>query len=92
MFQNTPESLCSTVTWKDEEDRIIWVYRVQDTPGFGDDLNILNNINNMLTYIENQNSKWLQVGVQGWLAGWLWGCLLAVALAGCGAGWLPGWL
>ncbi len=33
----------------------------QDTPGFGDDLNIMNNINTMLEYIEKQNTKWLQV-------------------------------
>ncbi len=30
-----PDSLCSSVTWKDEEDRVIWVYRIQDTPGYG---------------------------------------------------------
>jgi ATPase subunit of ABC transporter with duplicated ATPase domains len=28
-FVKDPESLCSTVTWKDEEDRVIWVYRIQ---------------------------------------------------------------
>jgi hypothetical protein len=33
----------------------------QDTPGFGDDLNIMNNITTMLEHIENQNNKWLQV-------------------------------
>lgn len=29
VFVKDPDSLCSTVTWKDEEDRTIWVYRVQ---------------------------------------------------------------
>lgn len=28
-FLKDPDSLCSTVTWKDEEDRVIWVYRIQ---------------------------------------------------------------
>lgn len=28
-FIKDPDSLCSTVTWKDEEDRVIWVYRIQ---------------------------------------------------------------
>lgn len=28
-FVKDPDSLCSTVTWKDEEDRAIWVYRIQ---------------------------------------------------------------
>jgi septin 7 len=44
-FVKDPESLCSTVTWKDEEDRVIWVYRVQDTPGYGDDLDVMNHVN-----------------------------------------------
>lgn len=60
-FIRDPESLCSTVTWKDEEDRVIWVYRIQDTPGYGDELNIMNTINMMLGYIEKQNQKWLEL-------------------------------
>jgi hypothetical protein len=28
-FLKDPDSLCSTVTWKDEEDRVVWVYRIQ---------------------------------------------------------------
>ena len=44
-FVKDPESLCSTVTWKDEDDRVIWVYRIQDTPGYGDDLDVMNHIN-----------------------------------------------
>jgi septin family protein len=35
-FASDPESLCTTVTWRDEEDRVVWVYRVQDTPGYSD--------------------------------------------------------
>jgi hypothetical protein len=31
-FVKDPDSLCSTVTWKDEEDRVIWVYRIQVGP------------------------------------------------------------
>lgn len=32
-FLKDPDSLCSTVTWKDEEDRVIWVYRIQVRQG-----------------------------------------------------------
>ena len=28
-FVKDPESLCSTISWRDEEERIIWVYRMQ---------------------------------------------------------------
>ncbi len=28
-FLKDPDSLCSTVSWRDEEDRVIWVYKVQ---------------------------------------------------------------
>ena len=35
------------------------VLQVQDTPGYGDDLNIMNNIRAMITYIEDQNRKYL---------------------------------
>lgn len=34
-FLKDPDSLCSTVTWKDEEDRVIWVYRIQVRKGGG---------------------------------------------------------
>ena len=32
-FDRDPSSLCSTISWRDEEDRCVWVYKVQDTPG-----------------------------------------------------------
>lgn len=60
-FVKDPASLCSTVTWKDEEDRVIWVYRIQDTPGYGDDLNIMNHINMIKSYIDGQNMAWLSL-------------------------------
>lgn len=28
-FIKDPDSLCSTISWRDEDDRIIWVYRMQ---------------------------------------------------------------
>ncbi|KAI8474148.1 MAG: septin-like protein [Monoraphidium minutum] len=60
-FVKDPDSLCSTVTWKDEEDRVIWVYRIQDTPGYGDDLDIMNHIRMIRSYIDSQNTKWLDI-------------------------------
>eukprot|EP00879_Flechtneria_rotunda_P014507 GHRR01015159.1.p1 GENE.GHRR01015159.1~~GHRR01015159.1.p1 ORF type:complete len:440 (+),score=148.56 GHRR01015159.1:748-2067(+) len=60
-FIKDPDSLCSTVTWKDEEDRVIWVYRIQDTPGYGDDLDIMNHINMIIGYLNSCNNKWLEM-------------------------------
>lgn len=60
-FVKDPDSLCSTVTWKDEEDRVIWVYRIQDTPGYGDDLDIMNHINMINGHINACNEKWLSL-------------------------------
>lgn len=60
-FLKDPDSLCSTVTWKDEEDRVIWVYRIQDTPGYGDDLDINNHINMIVGYLNSRNEKWLDM-------------------------------
>lgn len=37
------------------------VVQVQDTPGYGDDLNIMNNIRSMITYIEQQNRRYLRM-------------------------------
>ncbi len=28
-FLKDPDSLCSTVSWRDDEDRVIWVYKIQ---------------------------------------------------------------
>ena len=28
-FIKDPDSLCSTISWRDEEDRVIWVYKIQ---------------------------------------------------------------
>lgn len=28
-FLKDPDSLCSTISWRDEEDRVIWVYKIQ---------------------------------------------------------------
>ncbi|KAK9804973.1 hypothetical protein WJX73_006082 [Symbiochloris irregularis] len=57
-WKRDPESLCTVLSWEDSEDAI-WVYQVQDTPGYGDDLNIMNNIKAMIKYIEDQNRKFL---------------------------------
>ena len=35
--------------------------QVQDTPGYGDDLNMMNNIRSMVTFIEAQNKRWLSL-------------------------------
>lgn len=40
---------------------MLWGLQIQDTPGYGDDLNIWNNIQSMLAYVEQQNRAWLQV-------------------------------
>ena len=34
-FQRDPGAFLSSVTWDDAEDRIRWVYQIQDTPGEG---------------------------------------------------------
>lgn len=60
-FARDPGSLCSTITWRDEEDKSIWVYRVQDTPGYGDDLDMQSNIDLIIRYVEAQNQKWLDM-------------------------------
>ncbi|KAK9829836.1 hypothetical protein WJX72_008171 [[Myrmecia] bisecta] len=60
-FRRDPESLCSTIEWKDEVDKVLWVYKVQDTPGYGDNLNVWDNICTMLAYVERQNEMWLAV-------------------------------
>ncbi|KAG1659901.1 hypothetical protein FOA52_006607 [Chlamydomonas sp. UWO 241] len=60
-FLRDPESLCSTITWRDEDDRIIWVYRMQDTPGYGDTLDLSKAISVVVAHIEAQNQAWLQM-------------------------------
>lgn len=34
---------------------------LQDTPGYGDDLNVMNHINMIIRYINSQNLKWLEL-------------------------------
>ncbi|KAJ9528259.1 hypothetical protein QJQ45_014230 [Haematococcus lacustris] len=58
-FLKDPDSLCSTISWRDDDDRVIWVYKIQDTPGYGDDLNVDRSISQLTAYIEEQNIKWL---------------------------------
>uniref|UniRef100_A0A061SDN1 Septin 7 n=1 Tax=Tetraselmis sp. GSL018 TaxID=582737 RepID=A0A061SDN1_9CHLO len=60
-FLKNPEALCSTLTWDDDVDRVTWVYRVQDTPGYGDDLNIMTNIQKMKAFVDSCNKKWLEI-------------------------------
>ena len=35
--------------------------QIQDTPGYGDDLNLQANIDRVKTYITNQNETWLRL-------------------------------
>ncbi|DBB04924.1 TPA: hypothetical protein ACH3X3_010206 [Trebouxia sp. C0006] len=58
-FLEDAESLCSTVSWDDTTDKVKWVYKIQDTPGYGDDLNIMNSIHLLQQYVERQNKIWL---------------------------------
>lgn len=58
-FLESPESLCTTVSWDDTADKVKWVYKIQDTPGYGDNLNIMDSIHLMQQYVERQNKIWL---------------------------------
>lgn len=60
-FIKDPESLCSTISWRDEDDRVIWVYRMQDTPGYGDTLDLNESISTVLDFVQEQNIKWLHL-------------------------------
>lgn len=60
-FMKDPDSLITRVTWKDEQDKIVWVFRVQDTPGYGDDQDISRHIELIVEHIESQNKKWLEM-------------------------------
>ena len=35
--------------------------QIQDTPGYGDDLNLMTNINRVKSYLHDQNQKWLDM-------------------------------
>jgi len=59
-FMKDPESLCTRLTWKDDDDKITYVYRMQDTPGYGDDPDISNHIKMMMSFLQRQNTKWLE--------------------------------
>eukprot|EP00775_Hariotina_reticulata_P008769 gene8769-8948_t len=60
-FLKDPDSLITRVTWKDEQDKVVWVFRVQDTPGYGDDEDISRHINMIISHINQQNIKWLEM-------------------------------
>ncbi|KAI8474151.1 MAG: Septin-domain-containing protein [Monoraphidium minutum] len=60
-FKNDPESLVTTISWKDEEAREVWLVRVQDTPGYGDWENIQVHIDMIKGFVERQNRKWLEM-------------------------------
>ena len=53
--------MCSQICWRDEEDRVEWYYTVQDTPGYGDRVNIRHNIDAMVDFVVRQNEKWFNV-------------------------------
>lgn len=60
-FLRNPNNFCSKMIWEDDEDRTTWVYSVQDTPGYGDDLNIMTNIQKMRAFVDECNEKWLSI-------------------------------
>lgn len=60
-FKKHPEDFCSKVEWEDEDDHVHWVYQIQDTPGYGDDLNLELNIGRVKQYIIDQNQAWLRL-------------------------------
>ncbi|WIA38640.1 hypothetical protein OEZ86_001950 [Tetradesmus obliquus] len=60
-FLKDPDSLITRVTWKDEQDKVVWVFRVQDTPGYGDDQDISRHIGMIVQHINAQNTKWLDM-------------------------------
>jgi septin 7 len=41
--------------------QIVWVFRVQDTPGYGDDQDISKHIDMIVHHINAQNTKWLEM-------------------------------
>ncbi|KAK9842330.1 hypothetical protein WJX81_007177 [Elliptochloris bilobata] len=59
-FRKNPEALCSSISWESESDRTVWVYKVQDTPGYGDNCSIMSNIAEMVAYVERQNMMYLR--------------------------------
>lgn len=64
-FLKDPESLCSTISWRDEDDRVIWIYKIQDTPGYSDRIDLDASIKMTLDLVEAQNKKWLDME-QSW--------------------------
>eukprot|EP00882_Tetradesmus_deserticola_P022055 GHRQ01023938.1.p1 GENE.GHRQ01023938.1~~GHRQ01023938.1.p1 ORF type:complete len:271 (+),score=108.95 GHRQ01023938.1:787-1599(+) len=106
-FLKDPDSLITRVTWKDEQDKVVWVFRVQDTPGYGDDQDISRHIGMIVQHINTQNTKWLdmesardrcaaQCGVWQGAGGWV----PSTGRTSCGPIWMalrrapsvqPGW-
>jgi hypothetical protein len=41
--------------------QIVWVFRVQDTPGYGDDQDISKHIELIVEHIQANNIKWLEM-------------------------------
>jgi septin 7 len=41
--------------------QVVWVFRVQDTPGYGDDQDISRHIGMIIQHINAQNTKWLDM-------------------------------
>jgi septin 7 len=58
-FRRDPESLVTSLSWKDDAAREVWTLRIQDTPGYGDDENIQAHINMITGFVESQNRAWL---------------------------------
>lgn len=70
-----PAVLCPPLAPRARTPQIVWVFRVQDTPGYGDDQDISRHIELIVEHIESQNKKWLEMetakdrcaGGGGWL-------------------------
>jgi len=60
-FRKSPDSMCSRICWGDEDDCVEWHYTVQDTPGYGDRVNIGHNIRAMVDFVIQQNQKWFEL-------------------------------
>lgn len=55
-------SPCATIRHVHVPDvQIVWVFRVQDTPGYGDDQDISKHIHMIVDHINAQNTKWLEM-------------------------------
>lgn len=60
-FRQDPDSLCTSITWRDDVDRVVWTCRVQDTPGYGHLEDVTIGMKDILSWIEKQSKDRLQM-------------------------------